>query len=94
MLDIERKSIEPMARALDGGNVQAMQQFTRASSWQDAVIIRTHQREVGTTLGRKDGVIIADGCDFPKQGDNSVGVAHQHCGALGETANCRKSLAI
>jgi len=89
MLDIERKSIEPMARALDGGNVQAMQQFASASSWQDAVIIRTHQHQVGVTLGRKDGVIIADGCDFPKQGDSSVGVAHQHCGALGKTANCQ-----
>lgn len=89
MLDIERKSIEPMARALDGGNVQAMQQFTSASSWQDVVIIRRHQLEVGTTLGRKDGVIITDGCDFPKQGDNSVGVAHQHCGVLGKTANCQ-----
>ena len=27
MLPMERKSIEPMALALDGGNVQAMQQF-------------------------------------------------------------------
>jgi len=89
MLNIERKSIEPMARALEGGNVQAMQQFTSASPWQDAVIIRTHQHQVGTTLGRKDGVIITDGCDFPKQGDNSVGVAHQHCGVLGDTANCQ-----
>ena len=27
LLPLERKSIEPMADALDGGNVQAMQQF-------------------------------------------------------------------
>ncbi|MDZ7289119.1 MAG: IS701 family transposase [candidate division KSB1 bacterium] len=92
MLDLERKSIEPMARALEGGNVQAMQQFTSASGWNDDVIIRAHQREVGKTLGQKDGVIIADGSDFPKQGENSVGVARQYCGALGKTANCQAAV--
>jgi len=89
MLDLERKSIEPMARALEGGDVQAMQQFTSASPWDDHEIIRVHQREVGKILGQKDGMIIADGSDFPKQGENSVGVARQYCGALGKTANCQ-----
>jgi SRSO17 transposase len=94
MLDIERKSIEPMARALDGGDVQAMQQFTSASPWDDAAILRVHQREVATTLGEDDGVLIVDGCDFPKQGQNSVGVARQYCGALGKTANCQASVLL
>ena len=89
MLDLERKSIEPMARALEGGDVQAMQQFASASPWQDDEIIRLHQREVAKTLGQKEGLIIGDGSDFPKQGQNSVGVARQHCGALGKTANCQ-----
>lgn len=89
MLDIERKSIEPMARALEDGNVQAMQQFASASPWGDDEIIHVHQREVGNTLGQKDGMIIADGSEFPKQGRNSVAVARQHCGVLGKTANCQ-----
>jgi SRSO17 transposase len=89
MLDLERKSIEPMARALEDGNVQAMQQFVSASPWEDQEIIRVHQSEVGKTLGEEDGMLIIDGCDFPKQGDNSVGVARQYCGALGKTANCQ-----
>lgn len=89
MLDLERKSIEPMARALTDGNVQAMQQFTSASSWDDEEILRAHRGEVGKTLGRADGMIIADGSDFPKQGENSVGVARQYCGALGKLANCQ-----
>lgn len=92
MLDLERKSIEPMARALEGGDVQAMQQFTSASPWDDDEIIRVHQREVAKTLGQKDGVLIGDGSDFPKQGQNSVGVARQHCGALGKTANCQAGM--
>jgi SRSO17 transposase len=94
MLDLDRKSIEPMARALVGGDVQSMQQFTSDSPWEDALIIRTHQREVGKILGHKDGVIIADGCDFPKQGENSVGVAYQYCGALGKIANCQASVLL
>ena len=94
MLDIERKSIEPMARALDDGDVQAMQQFTSASPWDDAAILRVHQQEVATTLGEADGVLIVDGCDFPKQGQNSVGVARQYCGALGKTANCQASVLL
>lgn len=94
MLDIERKSIEPMARALDGGNVEAMQQFISASPWDDAAILRVHQQEVAATLGEDDGVLIIDGCDFPKQGQNSVGVARQHCGAVGKTANCQASVLL
>jgi SRSO17 transposase len=94
MLKIERKSIEPMARALEDGDVQAMQNFASASPWQDDVILRVHQHEVAKTLGQEDGVIIVDGCDFPKQGRNSVGVAYQHCGALGKTANCQASVLL
>lgn len=92
MLELERKSIEPMARALEDGNVQAMQQFVSASPWQDQEIIRVHQREVGKTLGEEEGMLILDGSDFPKQGDNSVGVARQYCGALGKTANCQAAV--
>lgn len=94
MLDIERKSIEPMASALEGGNIQAMQQFISDSPWSDAAVIETHQALVAQTLGHPDGVLILDGCDFPKQGAESVGVAWQHCGALGKIANCQASVVL
>jgi SRSO17 transposase len=94
LLDIERKSIEPMANALAGGNVQAMQQFISQGAWSDEDAIAIHQAQVAQTLGQADGVLILDGCDFPKQGDDSVGVARQYCGALGKIANCQASVVL
>src|SRR5438067_9523617 len=83
LLDLERKSIEPMALALADGDVQAMQQFISVGAWDDAAVLKTHQQLVADSLGdRETGVLIIDGCDFPKQGSHSVGVARQWCGAL------------
>lgn len=90
---IPRKSIEPMALALAGGNVQAMQQFIGEGAWDDEAVLARHQRLVADTLGdAPTGVLILDGCDFPKQGADSVGVARQWCGALGKRANCQASV--
>ena len=38
MLPIERKAIQPMAMALEGGNIQAMQQFIGQGQWQDIAV--------------------------------------------------------
>jgi SRSO17 transposase len=89
MLPIERKSIEPMALALDGGDVQAMQQFIGQGQWPDETLLRQHWALVDETLGEADGVCIVDGSDFPKQGEHSVGVARQWCGRLGKVENCQ-----
>ena len=94
LLDIERKSIEPMANALVGGNVQAMQQFVSQGAWADEEVIALHQAQVAHRLGQPDGVLILDGCDFPKQGQDSVGGARQYCGALGKLANCQASVVL
>jgi SRSO17 transposase len=94
MLELERKSIEPMAQALEGGNVQAMQQFISDSPWADEPIIEQHQELVAETLGSPEGLVILDGSEFPKQGADSVGVAHQYCGALGKLANCQASVLL
>lgn len=90
---IPRKSVEPMALAVEGGNVQAMQQFISIGAWDDEAVLAQHQHLVGETLGDAEyGVLILDGCDFPKQGGESVGVARQYCGALGKRANCQASV--
>jgi SRSO17 transposase len=91
--DLQRKSIEPLALAHPDGNVQAMQQFISLGAWDDGAVLHTHRLLVADTLGDADsGVLIIDGCDFPKQGSHSVGVARQWCGALGKVANCQASV--
>src|SRR4051794_6475553 len=93
LLDLERKSIEPMALALAAGDVQAMQQFISVGAWDAAALLERHQALVAASLGDPaTGVLIFDGCDFPKQGPESVGVAPQWCGALGKVANCQASV--
>ncbi len=93
LLELERKSIEPMALALEGGDVQGMQQFISVGPWDDERVLEKHQQLVAETLGDAEtGVLILDGCDFQKQGSYSVGVARQWCGALGKLANCQASV--
>ncbi len=89
LLPIPRKSIQPMALALEDGNVQAMQQFIGQGLWQDVALLRQHWQLVAASLGEDDGVVIIDGSEFPKQGQASVGVARQWCGVLGKVANCQ-----
>ncbi len=93
LLDLERKTIEPLALALPGGDVQALQQFIGQRTWDAEAVLLRHQEIVAQTRGDAEtGVLIVDGCDFPKQGPESVGVARQWCGALGKVANCQASV--
>lgn len=92
LLELPRKSIEPMVLALEGANrntVRAMQQFLSEGAWDDDTILRRHWQEVDHDLGDDNGVLTLDGSDFPKQGTESVGVKRQYCGELGKRANCQ-----
>ncbi len=82
-----------MASAVEGGNIQALQQFVGLGAWSDAQVIRTHQTRVARRLGRPEGVLLLDGCDLPKQGQHP-GVARQYCGPLGKIANCQASVVL
>jgi len=89
MLPIEHKAIQPMAMALENGDIQAMQQFIGQGRWQDGRLLRKHWQLVDETLGEADGVWIVDASGFPKKGKHSVGVARQWCGRLGKVENCQ-----
>lgn len=87
--EIEQKTIQPMAEALEEGNVQAMQQFIGQGRWQDERLLHQHWHLVDETLGEEDGVCILDDSGFAKRGEHSVGVARQWCNALGKVDNCQ-----
>ncbi len=89
---LESKSIQPMAMALEEGDIQAMQQFISQGRWQDEKLLKKHWRLVNQTLGEEDGVWIVDGSGFPKKGEYSVGVARQWCGQLGKVDNCQEGV--
>ncbi|MCB9137566.1 MAG: IS701 family transposase [Caldilineaceae bacterium] len=90
--NVQNKSIECMMLHKAGNDVnqiRAVQNFIGESRWDDGPILRQHWSEVEKDLGDKNGVLILDGSDFPKQGTESVGVKRQWCGQLGKTANCQ-----
>ena len=92
LLELPRKSIEPMVlhlRGADRNAVRAMQQFLSDGIWDDQAILQRLWQELASDLGDGEGVLILDGSDFRKQGQESVGVKRQYCGELGKPANCQ-----
>jgi SRSO17 transposase len=85
---LDRTSIEPIALQVEGGNVRAMQRGISDAVWDDAQMLRTYHRLVEEDMGAPEGVVIVDESGFPKKGHDSVGVAWQYCGALGQVEHC------
>jgi SRSO17 transposase len=93
--DLERKTIEPMVLGLQStrpSDVRAVQQFIGQGQWSAEALLVRHQAVVAESLGHAQGVVIVDGSAFPKQCDDSVGVAPQYCGCLGKIANCQEGV--
>lgn len=89
LLNGERKSIQPLAERLPGGNEQALQQFVNQSPWVHEQV-QLHLTEfLAKHLKVKRGILVLDDTSLPKKGHHSVGVSHQYCGALGKIANCQ-----
>lgn len=89
LLEGERKSIEPLAARVPGGDEQCLQQFVNQSPWSDGAIQRRLLRLLIKRFGQSPGVLALDDTSLPKKGEHSVGVARQYCGALGKVANCQ-----
>src|SRR5213592_1464451 len=84
---LERKSIEPMARHVDGGNIRGMQRCMSDDVWDEDTMRETYHDLVANEMGDPDGVLIVDESGFVKKGQDSVGVARQYCGTLGKVEN-------
>ena len=92
LLPGERKSIEPMAERL-GIDSQKLQQFVTDSPWEAEAVWRVIRREFPAHLEPLSAWIV-DETGWLKQGEHSVGVAHQYCGAEGKSANCQVNVQV
>ena len=51
-----------------------IQHFISQGLWSDEEVLKRHALAVDKDLGEENGVLIVDGSDFPKQGEELVGV--------------------
>jgi SRSO17 transposase len=89
--DLPRKTTERIALDL-GCNVRDLQHFLGQSPWALEPVTARHQQLVAETLGEADGVALIDESGVVKQGDDSVGVGAQYCGAVGKIANSQNGV--
>ena len=87
--ELERKSIEPIAFAVEGGQVRAMQRFVSDAPWDEEKIMDKYRNMVKEDLGHPSGAIVFDESGFVKKGKDSVGVSKQYCGTIGKVENCQ-----
>ncbi len=86
--NVKRKNIETIAY-LHEQDRQPMQKFIGQRPWDERPMIDELVRQVGTSIGRADGVLVIDPSGVLKQGKASVGVARQWCGRAGKVDNCQ-----
>ncbi len=94
LLPGERKSIEPLAARVAPGHEQELRHFVSESAWDDAAVEEVLWQKADELLGADDAFLIIDDTALPKKGSESVGVAHQYCGALGKQANCQSLVSL
>ena len=93
--DLERKSAMNIAIAYEGvSEIRNMNNFLTQALFDEKGMLELYQSELGEILSHPLGMITGDGCDFPKKGYNSVGVARQYCGRLGKVDSCQASIMI
>lgn len=89
LLGGDRRSVENIAEAIDGGVVRSMQKFIGQSPWRDDAVLEELQRQVSALFADADAALNVDETGFPKKGSKSVGVKRQYAGCLGRTDNCQ-----
>jgi SRSO17 transposase len=101
LLDGDRKSVAPLARRVtlppglsSTDPEQALQQFVTQSPWDEQKVLRRYRATLARSVAGPQGVFLIDDVSFPKQGDHSVGVRRQYCGALGKKANCQVAVSV
>jgi SRSO17 transposase len=86
---LARKSIEPMARAVEGSRSRGLQRLLSETVWDEEQMRWNSHQLVADELGELDGVLRCDESGFVKKGKDSAGGARQYCGTLGKVENCQ-----
>jgi SRSO17 transposase len=93
--NLEAKSVEPIAlEFLDSHTVRPMQRFMKEYHWDHAEMEAKNQVLQADLLSSPDGMLTVDSSEFPKKGEESVGVARQYCGAVGKVENCQSGVFV
>ena len=95
MSNAEVKSVEFIAlEFLNKVSVRSLQMFMKNYRWDHQGMQSVHQGMLSQMIGRPDGMMTVDNCEFPKKGKESVGVARQYCGSLGKVENCQSGVFV
>ncbi|MFZ5437076.1 MAG: transposase [Bacillota bacterium] len=93
--DLSVKSVEPIAlRYLGPSHVRNLQRFLTDSPWDEERVRELYQARLHVRLAHEDGVLTVDTSEFPKKGQESVGVARQYCSTLGKVENCQSGVFV
>jgi len=85
----DRRNVENMAEAVEGGVVRTLQKFICQGAWEDRAVLGELRSQVVEAMGDENAVICVDETGFPKKGTKSVGVQRQYSGILGRVDNCQ-----
>lgn len=85
----DRRNVENIAEAVEGGVVRTLQKFVSQGAWEDRALLGELRSQVVEAMGDENAVICVDETGFPKKGMKSVGVKRQYSGILGRVDNCQ-----
>lgn len=88
LTDLPRKNCEAMAQAVANTSLEQLQHLLTDAAWDPLALDEQRVRWL-IEHSPINGVLVLDEVGLPKQGNSSVGVQHQYCGALGKQGNCQ-----
>jgi len=100
LLDVSRKSVEPIAAQISPERVSAKHQsllhFVGQSEWCGEGLIAAVCTQVLPRMELREKVCawIIDDTGFVKKGEHSVGVGRQYCGQVGKKENCQIAVSL
>jgi len=87
--EVPRKNGWQLAEQAREATPYGMQRLLAEAVWDEQGVRDEVRRLVVETLGQENVILAIDETSFPKQGEQSAGVARQYCGTTGRVENCQ-----